>query len=222
MRLLRPLCLVLAFVFALGAAPVDAQPSPKIYVHAGGVLPQGPDQFSEFYGPGPHLGGGVGLDFASNNLEIILAVRYNRFSTDDDGIVRFLEGRVGPLPDNASVTVDAEATRILGGVVNFKFSSQLVPRVLFYFSGGLGLYHRDLYDVQVTASLDGTTDMVDFSTESKAESVTDPGINFGLGVSAAVGPSIEVYLEPHYTLIFSNTEDDIFFFPVQIGTSFTF
>jgi hypothetical protein len=219
---MRRLWACLAFlIFLVGTAPAVAQPSPKIYLHGGGAIPQGSDQFSDFYGAGLHFGGGVGLEFASN-FEIILAGRYNGFQTDDDGVVRFLEGRVGPLPNDADVQVDSESARIIGGEVNLKFSSEIAPRLRFYFAGGLGLYHRDLFDVQVSAALDGQQDSVDFSTESQAEAVTDPGINFGLGVSAVVAPSVEIYLEPHYTLIFSSTEEDIFFFPIQIGTSFTF
>lgn len=219
MRFLRSVCLALALLLVFGASPAEAQLSPKVYLHAGGVIPQGGEQFSDFYRFGPHVGGGVGLALPGN-VEIILAGRYYNFPADEDGIFQFLQSEQPPL-NRSDFTVNASGASMLAGELNVKFYSALVPGVNFYFAGGVGLYQRDLYDANVFQTTDPTNNR-DFSADSQADEEINFGVNFGLGVSTAVTPAISVYLEPHYTLVFSSTEDDVFFFPIQIGTSYSF
>lgn len=214
-------------VMLLAAGPSFAQSNVTVYVDGGPGISNQPEQFGEFYSTGARVGGGVGYAITPS-LEVLLRAHYETLPFDTDGVKTFLvEGLLINPDDTGGTQVDGPGADVLSSSINLKINSTIGTTLGFYLAGGAGIYHHDLYGVNV----DFPAGFEEESFEFSAQEETNFGFNIGFGFSLPVTENIDARVEPQFIFVFSGEGEEtvpaiertgnISYIPIQFGLSWS-
>ena len=200
---------VVILAFTVGAS---AQQSTKTaFFFAGGFSAQmSPDRFKDNWNNGLSVGGGLEIKF-NKFISLVPRVYYNTYSLDDEAFLKVLEGEYGYTIEGLSldggslnaVDFGADGKLSLPGMIGGPFTPYLI--------GGLALTNISFSDLTITSADSTVTSKID-------QSETDFTLNFGLGLKAALLPTITAFVECRYVLIMSDPKN-FSHIPIHIGIS---
>lgn len=180
-------------------APAHAQQGPDrglpnvtFQVGGGATVPVSPSEFTDLMDTDFNLTGGIGIPL-TQELEVTFSVTYNDFPLAGD-----LDDLLGP-DDDVDFT-------ILAGEANLKYNFPVEASVMPYLTAGGGVYNSE-----VTISAAGF---------SESDSETDVGVNVGAGLSFPFANNVGFFVEPRYTIVFSEG-DNIHYLPIRAGITLT-
>lgn len=180
----------------------EEPPNVKFYLNVGGAIPVAPEDFSDFVNIGYNAGAGIGIPI-NEDWEVVLTGMYNRFGLDEDEFRA--QAGVG-----TSVNIDGHAS-IISGEANIRYTIPSEGTVMPYLTAGFGAYREGTSDITVSDP--------DVSVTLGSESETNAGANFGFGLAFSLSDQINAFVEPRYTIVFSEI-DNTHYVPVRVGIVF--
>lgn len=196
--------LLAVLAFALVASCAYAQRTPGTYsigAFGGVAMPQGPDNFKDYFKSGYGFGGEVKYNV---NPKMSLAGSFSMisFGIKEDAFA----GDVGI--EDAKLTIEGGGIKVNAIQANVLY--YLMPAgsaTELYAIGGAGYYMQkaespDKVEVEVEGETYDMTDMFDIGED---EGENDIGVQFGLGMDLPLG-SMNLFFEGKYHIVF--TEDE--------------
>ncbi len=197
--------IVSSFFFSTSLTAQGRVDRPFYRIHTGITLPSSPAAFSDFWNPGPNVGGSVGIP-VTRAFVAEVDLQYSRIPFDS----RKLLSQLGAT--SSGVSVDGGETTIISASVNAVV--RLVTdgsRVAPYFAGGFGLTRRSIGDATVAGG--------GASAPINGDSGTDILVAFGGGLEFRVTPATGLFVDARYSIGFQAGEN-LEYLPVRIGVVF--
>lgn len=210
---IRQWAILLLLIPAFGIATPAQSQSVTVYGSGGVGFPEGPD-FGDFYDPGPEVMAGVGYALSSS-IEVRALLHYSSFSFDTAQIDATL------IDPDLEVGASGGDRRILGGTLGMRLNFT-IPEIGVqpYIMGDVGgfrvdtealIFENEIFDPEGNAIVESTED----------ETVTEPGVSFGVGLAIPATSRFSVTLEPRYTIVMT-TGNSLRYGSIRAGVSYQF
>ncbi|HDL04201.1 MAG TPA: porin family protein [candidate division Zixibacteria bacterium] len=208
----KVLAVMMALLFAV-AINASAQQTIKasVFVGPGLSMPMGPDDFTDYWGMGFNVGGGVEIQI-NEMFSIVPRINYNSFGLDEDAFIEELEEELGYSVEG--IELDGGSINAIGFGADVKLAvpagdeSKITP----YFLGGLGMTSVSFSDLEMTYEGESETMEID-------ESETDFTVEFGAGMEIAISPKMSLFVDGKYVIIMAE-DDNITYVPFHVGLIF--
>jgi len=197
-------------VLALAVA-AQAQVKPVVYAGGGISMPMAPEFFSDYWGTGYNVGGGLGIQI-NPSIEVTGSLFFNAFPLDDEKLIEDA-GDAGK-----GITVDGLDFQSLEFGIDLKYilrASQAEAKLLPYLTVGVGMSNVKFTDVTFTGGDESLTLPVGSYSE------TDFALNGGAGVNYMFSPKFGAWVEGRYTVVMTEG-DSIQYIPVRAGVKLLF
>lgn len=207
----RFLIVLAAFVVLASAVAAEAQVKPVVYAGGGISMPMAPEFFSDYWGMGYNVGGGLGIQI-NPSIEVTGSLFFNAFPLDKDKLIEDA-GASGE-----DVTVDGLDFQSLEFGIDLKYilrASQAEAKLLPYLTVGVGMSNVKFTDVTVTGADES------FTLPAGDMSETDFALNGGVGVNYMFSPKFGAWVEGRYTVVMTEG-DSIQYIPVRAGVKLLF
>lgn len=199
-----------------------------IMLNTGLSIPFSTEYFSDYWSTGYNFGAGIEF-YLNSQLALQGYIEYNNFSFDVEKTRDKLE--TTDMGEGGDVSV-------LNLTANVKYNlPDITQKILPYILGGLGYSSLSITDLVVRRQSDGR-----YRYTIGSESVSTLSINFGFGVEFMIYPSISIFADARYILIFNdsnilnftfsdNNEQDVepytlkentSYIPLRVGVSYSF
>lgn len=173
-------------------------------------LPQGPDEFKDYFKSGI----GFGAEFKYNineKMSFVGSFAYLPFNYNEDKMEEDIMELVGGEED---IQINIEGGGIKYNAIQANlllYLSQPEASTGFYLTGGGGYYMGksetpDKVELTYAGETIDITDMM----EGEEESENDLGVNFGAGLELAMGTSMSLFVEGKYHIVFTEDESTKF------------
>lgn len=171
-------------------------------------LPQGPDEFKDYFKSGI----GFGAEFKYNineKMSLVGSFASLPFKFNEDKMAEEVAGVVG---DEIEVNIEGGGLKYNVIQANLlMYLSQPEASTGFYLTGGGGYYmgksqNPDKVEITYMGQTLDITDML----EGEEESENDLGVNFGAGLELAMGTSMNLFVEGKYHIVFTEDESTKF------------
>jgi hypothetical protein len=233
---MKKVCLILTLLLTISSL-VSGQNERKTKVYLGGgiALPQGPDDFKNYFNIGLVTGGGIGFSL-SQNATLVLSFGYGSFGADEAKFKSYFEtitnlgfGLYGVSGGNFSnFSVTSTSGLQLEGRINLRLISSPNP-VLPYLYGGLG--YSSFTQPEITYTYNIPSQWIGYYTYVPAQTLSGTkkfgedesafSTSVGLGFEFPFSSSISLLLESGYTIAFTKDENTSFIpFKANISIGF--
>ena len=200
-----------ALLVLASAVAAQAQVKPVVYAGGGISTPMAPDFFSDYWGMGYNVGGGLGIQI-NPSIEVTGSVFFNSFPLDDEKLIEDA-GASGE-----GVTVDGLDFQSLEFGIDLKYilmASNPDAKFLPYLTVGAGMSNVKFTDVTVT----GGDDSITLPAGDMSE--TDFALNGGAGFNYMFSPKAGIWVEGRYTVVMTEG-DSMQYIPVRAGVKLLF